>query len=466
MQSAGAGGRAVQRVPLESTCWQRMLQGSVRDIRRLSFSWAPRVICRDGSCCRDCSISSVPASSRPAGSSASRWTSSTLDGLRKIAREALDQFSSRKVNEADWAAFSATLDYVPMSAGPGALKAAVDAEGEGRTQARGSWPICVGAVQHVACDCDAESGPFRASQRTSLLLTRRHRLLGHVVRVIGHVIVCGRHGPCGIRRADHRRSTGLRAASTALERAGCRGRAAGSCAGPRLAPGRRTQCEPASAAARPDRKPSRCPIPESGLRATRDARSEPPAAASAAPRELFESSGPARPDAPISGPIFATPPVTSTGWHRSGPAMAASRPAEPAPSVARRASGRHRLRRPVGEPDRGHARGARSASPSASPSRGVRQIELRGFAIGGGIDSRKVALARALVVRAYLIDCRDQGAHRGRQLRRRRQPRRDPGPGDVSRARMADAERWPDCAAAAAKMTAVTARRGNSRLPR
>ena len=60
-------------------------------------------------------------------------------------------------------------------------------------------------------------GPFRASQRTPLLLTRRHRLLGHVVRVIGHVIVCGRHGPCGIRRADHRRSTGLRAASTALQ---------------------------------------------------------------------------------------------------------------------------------------------------------------------------------------------------------------------------------------------------------
>jgi glucose-6-phosphate 1-dehydrogenase len=31
------------------------------------------------------------------------------------------------VNDADWAAFAATLDYVPMSAGPAALKAAVDA---------------------------------------------------------------------------------------------------------------------------------------------------------------------------------------------------------------------------------------------------------------------------------------------------------------------------------------------------
>src|SRR5260221_6564435 len=49
------------------------------------------------------------------------------DGFRRIAREALDQFSTRKVDEADWAAFCATLDYVSMSAGAGALKAAVEA---------------------------------------------------------------------------------------------------------------------------------------------------------------------------------------------------------------------------------------------------------------------------------------------------------------------------------------------------
>ena len=49
------------------------------------------------------------------------------DGFRKIAREALGQFSSRKVNEADWAAFAATLNYVPMSAGPGPLREAVEA---------------------------------------------------------------------------------------------------------------------------------------------------------------------------------------------------------------------------------------------------------------------------------------------------------------------------------------------------
>src|ERR1700730_10520233 len=49
------------------------------------------------------------------------------DGFRLIAREALDQFSSRKVDEVDWAAFSAILNYVPMSAGACALKVAVEA---------------------------------------------------------------------------------------------------------------------------------------------------------------------------------------------------------------------------------------------------------------------------------------------------------------------------------------------------
>src|SRR5262249_22152611 len=46
------------------------------------------------------------------------------DGFRKIAREALDQFSSRTVKDADWAAFAETLDYVPIGAGADALEAA------------------------------------------------------------------------------------------------------------------------------------------------------------------------------------------------------------------------------------------------------------------------------------------------------------------------------------------------------
>ena len=49
-----------------------------------------------------------------------------LDGFRTVAREALDAFSSRKVLDEEWQAFSASLDYVPLAAGADALKAAVD----------------------------------------------------------------------------------------------------------------------------------------------------------------------------------------------------------------------------------------------------------------------------------------------------------------------------------------------------
>jgi glucose-6-phosphate 1-dehydrogenase len=47
------------------------------------------------------------------------------DGFRAAARKALDEFSTRKVVEADWEAWAKTLDYVPLSAGPEALKTAV-----------------------------------------------------------------------------------------------------------------------------------------------------------------------------------------------------------------------------------------------------------------------------------------------------------------------------------------------------
>src|SRR5215475_7505292 len=52
------------------------------------------------------------------------------DGFRDAARKALDEFSTRKVNDSDWQAFAQSLDYVPLSAGPEALKQAVQrAEG-------------------------------------------------------------------------------------------------------------------------------------------------------------------------------------------------------------------------------------------------------------------------------------------------------------------------------------------------
>ncbi|MFO1048793.1 MAG: glucose-6-phosphate dehydrogenase [Geminicoccaceae bacterium] len=47
------------------------------------------------------------------------------DGFRALARQAVDQFFSRPVGEADWAAFAACLDYVPLAAGAEALKHAV-----------------------------------------------------------------------------------------------------------------------------------------------------------------------------------------------------------------------------------------------------------------------------------------------------------------------------------------------------
>jgi glucose-6-phosphate 1-dehydrogenase len=52
-----------------------------------------------------------------------------VEGFRGIARQALTQFSTRKVVESDWLAFADSLDYVPLGADLGKLKAAVlDAE--------------------------------------------------------------------------------------------------------------------------------------------------------------------------------------------------------------------------------------------------------------------------------------------------------------------------------------------------
>ena len=47
------------------------------------------------------------------------------DGFRAAARKALDEFSPRKVVDSEWEAWAKTLDYVPIAAGPEALKAAV-----------------------------------------------------------------------------------------------------------------------------------------------------------------------------------------------------------------------------------------------------------------------------------------------------------------------------------------------------
>jgi glucose-6-phosphate 1-dehydrogenase len=48
------------------------------------------------------------------------------DAFRKLARKAIDEFSTRKFPEEAWANFSQSMDYVPLGAGSVALKAAVE----------------------------------------------------------------------------------------------------------------------------------------------------------------------------------------------------------------------------------------------------------------------------------------------------------------------------------------------------
>ena len=48
------------------------------------------------------------------------------EGFRKVARGALAEFCTRPVTDADWDTFAASLDYVPLTAGVGALKAAAE----------------------------------------------------------------------------------------------------------------------------------------------------------------------------------------------------------------------------------------------------------------------------------------------------------------------------------------------------
>jgi len=48
-----------------------------------------------------------------------------LDAFKALVRKALDTYAPRKASESDWDAFSQLLDYVPLSAGAGALAEAV-----------------------------------------------------------------------------------------------------------------------------------------------------------------------------------------------------------------------------------------------------------------------------------------------------------------------------------------------------
>ena len=48
------------------------------------------------------------------------------EGFRQVARAALGDYGTRKVTDADWTSFAESLDYVPLTAGVGALKAAAE----------------------------------------------------------------------------------------------------------------------------------------------------------------------------------------------------------------------------------------------------------------------------------------------------------------------------------------------------
>ena len=47
-------------------------------------------------------------------------------GFREVARAALVEFGARKYSDAEWNGFADSIDYVPLAAGPAALKAAVE----------------------------------------------------------------------------------------------------------------------------------------------------------------------------------------------------------------------------------------------------------------------------------------------------------------------------------------------------
>lgn len=116
--------------------------------------------------------------------------------------------------------------------------------------------------------------------------------------------------------------------------------------------------------------------------------------------------------APVSPAVFAAAPVSPPTSGTAGPAMADAAGRELAAS------------KPAGEPaaasDGTSIAIIAFAGQSANLTditrseldqiakriidRKLRHIELRAFAVGNELDSRKIALARALVVRAYLID--------------------------------------------------------------
>lgn len=172
-------------------------------------------------------------------------------------------------------------------------------------------------------------------------------------------------------------------------------------------------------------------IPERGdVRIPRDLLGAAPAAAPPPPPAA--SPAPPPPPPPVASraetmaPAPARPPMPAPATRSVPPAVAAAPAPPPAPSAAAPAPAGRAIPITTPSPDQSAmAKGATAAAiPFASQSadlsdgakaeldriakniadKGLRQVELRAFASGAEPDSRKIALARALVVRSYLID--------------------------------------------------------------
>jgi len=120
---------------------------------------------------------------------------------------------------------------------------------------------------------------------------------------------------------------------------------------------------------------------------------------------------PAATPAPVAAPVVATP----------APTVAAPAPAPPPPARATAAAAPPLPPEPAVQPPRGTVAATIAFTGQSAElndaartdldrlaknlgDRSLRQIEIRAYAGGADPDSRKISLARALVVRSYLID--------------------------------------------------------------
>ena len=78
---------------------------------------------------------------------APRWRTSHRDEFLELAKEAIDDFGTHKLTDEEWERFAETVTYVPQSAGPEALAAAVEEAEEKLGPGRPPAALSVGAAE-------------------------------------------------------------------------------------------------------------------------------------------------------------------------------------------------------------------------------------------------------------------------------------------------------------------------------